>query len=52
VDTIASSVNITTPNVYFTTINYNFKSYYFQLLDPSANIINSGLTLSIGTGIA
>jgi hypothetical protein len=52
VDTIASSVNITTPNVYFTTINYNFKSYYFQLLDQSANIVTSNLALTVGTGVA
>jgi hypothetical protein len=52
VDTIASSVNITAANVYFTTINYNFKSYYFQLLNPDATIATANVTLSVATAAA
>jgi len=52
VDVIASSVNITAANVYTTTINYNFKSYYFQLFDQSNRVVTTNVTLSVGTGMA
>jgi len=52
VDVIASSVNITAANVYMTTINYNFKSYYFQLFDQSSRVVTTNVTLSVGTGLA
>jgi len=52
VDVIASSVNITAANVYMTPINYNFKSYYFQLFDQSNRVVTTNVTLSVGTGLA
>lgn len=49
---IVNSVTITATNVFYTTINYNFQNYYFQLLDPAANIVTANVTLTIGTAVA
>lgn len=51
VDTIANAVNITTANVYYTTINFNFQQYYFKLIDPSNNTVTSNVTLTIGNAV-